>query len=497
MTPTDAFTVTPPYNVVQPGAYSAVNSSLISEPNLNPGAPIPVAIGTTLGGAPDKALYFSSPSQLLQALRGGPAYDLARFMFDGGAPQVGVVRVGNTITQASLTLAGTTGNVITLTAKDYGSWCNAITVAVTAGPIISLQYTNSLGEVFTEQWNFTGVTGLTLAQIVSAINGGLYGYAASNYVTASLVTVSPGTLPLINASAAPLTGGTDGTAPAAGDWTNGLTALQTEPVDIIVPATGDATVHAQVLAHCVQMSSSAARMERTCELGGVLGETVTQAIARQAALVNARENLSYPGFYDYNAQGVITLYDPFYLAGKKAGMRAALPDPATSLVHASVPIIAAEVDLSTVPGGAIDQLLAGGVSPVVKRHGGGGYWIVDDITGYNLPDDIFRDVDSVRSADYVAQYLRNGLEAQFVGGKGLATTESSITQVTTKLLDDLVTQQIIAAFLAPTVSSGPGLNGWSVTAPVQLVNTIKYIFITEQLQPSSTVTGSTSANDTV
>src|ERR1019366_8620006 len=156
--PTD-FIARPPYNVYQPGAYSAVNSSLLSTPNLSLGAPIPAFVGVTQGGAPNKAMYFTSPSILQTTLRGGPAYDQARFAMEAGAPQVCVVRAGNSVAQGLLALAGAAGTCVTLTAIDYGLWTNSILITTATGAIVTLTYTDPYGAVFTEKWDFTAVDG--------------------------------------------------------------------------------------------------------------------------------------------------------------------------------------------------------------------------------------------------------------------------------------------------------------------------------------------------
>jgi hypothetical protein len=485
------FITKPPYNVIQPGAYSAVNASQLANPSFGAGHPIPCIIGPALGGQPNTALFFRSPGQLQQVLRGGAGYDVARFTFDGGAPQVAFVRVGNSITQASLPLAGT-GTVLTLTALDWGAWANAIKITVATGPIITLSYTDALGNVFTEKWDFTGVGSLTVPFIVQAINGQQPGYSGSNFVSA---TAGAGTLPLTTVSNTPLVGGTDGLAPAAGDWTNGLTAIESKLVDFVIPATGDATVHAQVLTHCQNTSTPAARRERVASLGGVLGESVSQVVTRIASLRSGRIQLVYPGMQDFDANGNLVLYDPFYLAGKIAGMHCAASDPATSLVHQHVPVVAAETDLSTVQGGAIDQLLQAGVTPIAPAGDGSGYWIVDDLTGYNAADGVFRDLIKTRSADYVAQYARSSLETQFVGSKNLATSGASIAAAANQVMTNLLGLQIIQQFKAAVVSAGPKVGSWNVQLPVMLVDTDKFIFIQVALQPSSTVQSSTTTQD--
>jgi hypothetical protein len=486
--PAPDFISRPPYNVYQPGAYSAVDASQLAGASTGQPQPVPAIIGVAFGGQPKQALYFRSPGQLRTVLKSGPAYDVARFAFDGGAQQLCVVRIGNSVSQATLALAGASGTVVTLTSLDWGSWCNSIQVSVATGPIITLVYTDQFGNTFTETWNLTGVAGLTVAQIAQAINGQLYGYNASNFVSA---VAGAGTLPMTVVSNQPLTGGTDGTAPVAGDWTAGLQVLETEQIDIVVPAVGDSTVHAQVLTHCQNLSLPNARRERTAVVGGVLGETFAQAIARMTNLRSGRVQLAYPGLQDYNAAGALATYDPFYLAGKVAGMHCALPDPATSLLHKRVPIIGVEIQLSTIQGGAVDQLLQAGVTPVAPAPGGG-YWIVDSLSGYNLPDQTFRDFHKTRSADFVAQYSRNQLETAFVGSKNLLGSQAAIQAKAVDVMSRLKRMQIIQQYKTAIVAQGPVPGSWTVQLPVMLIDANKFIFITVSLQPSATVSNSAS-----
>src|SRR3977135_4220250 len=95
------FVTRPPYNVVQPGAYSAVNASELTSPT-GPVGPIPAILGTAKGGQPNTPLYFQAPGQLLAAIRGGIGYDGARFALGAGSPQIAFVRVGKPATPGTL-----------------------------------------------------------------------------------------------------------------------------------------------------------------------------------------------------------------------------------------------------------------------------------------------------------------------------------------------------------------------------------------------------------
>ena len=487
------FQTRPNTNVVQPGAYSAVSIGELSSPAANT-APIPAILGTCTGGNPLEPLYFSSAGTLQQVLRSGPAFDGARLALAAGAPQVCVVRVGKGVKQSTLEVAGASGNLVKLTSIGYGTWTTGITVTVEAGPILVIKYTDPAGNVYKESWNFEKLEAKkpTNANIAKAINGELYGYTASNFVTAE---EKAGTGELKTAASAPLTGGTE-EAPEAATWTTGLESLETQEVSILVPMTSEETVHAQVSQHCTNMSASNARHERTFIFGGATGETVKKAIERVEALHTARGQLACPGMYQYSSNGTLTLYAPFYRAAMYAGMHCALPDVATSLCHKETPEVAPEVNYSTVQGGSLDQLLLAGASPSAPKPGGG-TWVVDSLSTSNEAAGYFRDFHKTRSADYVAKFCRNELEAKFTGRKALNGTIEAMEGQAELCLKDLLASQIIRAFKRPTVEAGPNTgpvvtssNSYLVQLPVVLIDADKYIFLTVALQsPASAPIG--------
>lgn len=487
--PTD-FVARPPYNVVQPGAYSAVNASELTSPPVANNTPYTALVGPCEGGLPTTPLFFSSPGLLLAVLRGGPLYDAARFNLGTGASQVCVVRVGKKLKQGTLTLTSTSGGV-KLTSIDSGKWVNGITVEVVAGPIVTLKYTDPSGNVFTEKWTFTGTP--TNEEVANAINGLTYGFTASNFVTA--VAEEPTKTGLKMAAAAPLTGGEE-EAPELAQWEAGFAATENIEPSVMVAVTGEAAIHAKLLEHCQNMSAPTTRHERTAIIGGVKGESPATAIARLAALRSARVQPVYPEVTDFNSKGEVVIWDPFYVAAKVAGMHCALPDPATSLVHAKVPCIGVGVPLSTVQGGAVDQLLLAGFTTLTPAPGGG-VWIVDSISASNEAAGTFRDFHKVRSADYVAQYVRRALETKYTGGKTLNGTRAAMGIDAANLLRELKAAKIIRDYKQPTVEPGPttgavvtSANSSNVSLPVMLVDTNKFIFITVSLQsPTTTPAG--------
>ena len=81
------------------------------------------------------------------------------------------------------------------------------------------------------------------------------------------------------------TGGTVGSYTTA-QWTDALTALELEDVQIIATPSTDSEVHALISAHCTAMSNVMNRKERTCILGGSVGMSDADAISAAQGLNN-------------------------------------------------------------------------------------------------------------------------------------------------------------------------------------------------------------------
>lgn len=81
------------------------------------------------------------------------------------------------------------------------------------------------------------------------------------------------------------TGGTIGSY-GTQQWTDALTALELEDVQIIATPSTDASVHALISTHCTNMSNVMNRKERTAILGGAVGMTDEAAITEAQGLNN-------------------------------------------------------------------------------------------------------------------------------------------------------------------------------------------------------------------
>lgn len=123
--------------LVLPGAYYADDVSGTAA--TNPGFVPPVLlIGNTFGGVPKVPVTFSSASDLLKAIRGGPLADFVPFLYNpsgslNGASQVTLIPVGEN-TQSSFALqgagAGGAATFVNLTSVDYGAPSNLLQVSV-------------------------------------------------------------------------------------------------------------------------------------------------------------------------------------------------------------------------------------------------------------------------------------------------------------------------------------------------------------------------------
>lgn len=466
-----------PFYPIQPGVYPYINTSALEGPGGKPAQPIVAIVGPCLGGKPEEALYFQSPQALESVIRGGPAYDCARFALSASGYQVCVVRPGTPL-QGKLELTGASAHPVVLTAKEYGSWTNAIQVTVLANNVVVIQYTDSTGVVYKETFE-PGVSA-TAAQVVAAINEGTGGYP-SQWVTAATAT---GTMPLTAASVKSLTGGTDESTPAAEAYTNALKVLEPEPISIVVGATPTASVHAQIQTHCDNLSQPLARHERTFVFGGETGETTGETITRATNLKDKRGQIVYPGGYDYSTSGALTLYAPFYMAARVAGMHCAQPDVATALTHQTIEIVAPERKLSSVQGSDLDQLLTAGVTPIAPSVTPGSYWLTDDRSTWTSTE-YFQDFHKIRTADYVGQEARFQLEPKFVGSKILNGSVNDVKVAAEQFLESLQLEGIIRAWLPPTVTYVEPRT-FLLGLPVLLPETLKFIPVQVALQPAAT-----------
>lgn len=217
-----------------------------------------------------------------------------------------------------------------------------------------------------------------------------------------------------------MTGGTTGQSPNS--WVPFFDALSGFDIDYIVPLTSSATIHAELAAHCSSLSGSIGN-ERRAIVGGGTNETIDNAISRASALRNARVQLVYGGFYDYNNSGTAVLYPPYILAAALAGRAAGIGD-GESMTHDTFRMARPEYTLSRTD---IERLLSGGVlafEQVISRNNTSNATtrLVWDLTTDTLRTDPIHTERAVGAlADAINKDIRSRLDKLLIGRKSPVT----------------------------------------------------------------------------
>lgn len=142
---------------ITPATMSVVDDSAMANQNLSVGNNV-AFIGTSVGGQPNVALTFGSPSEAEATLIGGELLTAVMKAFspssETGAPAtVTAVRV-NPATQSALTLLdSTSAQSIVLTSRDWGAWTKQIKVKVQAASTKGLSATTQYGNAYYTQDN--------------------------------------------------------------------------------------------------------------------------------------------------------------------------------------------------------------------------------------------------------------------------------------------------------------------------------------------------------
>lgn len=237
----------------------------------------------------------------------------------------------------------------------------------------------------------------TLQAVIDWFNG-----QGEGYVTASRAA-NAGTLPA-NIGFTYLTGGSDGTTTNT-EWSNAFTTLQGADVQWITPVTSDPAIAAMADAH-VQYMSTTGRMERRAVCGTALGTSDVDAITAAKALNSDRTSLVHIGYYDYDANGKLTLYAPYMTAALVAAMFAG-SNPGTPMTNKTMAVRGLERDLRNPTD--TDALILGGVLCVENTKTG--YKVVKSISTWLTNTNYNRVEQSVGFAlDFTVRNVRNALD---------------------------------------------------------------------------------------
>lgn len=328
----------------------------------------------------------------------------------------------NTVPGFAATVIGGNASHATLNALDY-----AAAVAVPTGVAVPVKMTATLNAMI--DW-------------LTSRTGGL--------VVATRAT-GAGAVPIATAWV-PMAGGTDG-VPTAQDWADAFEAAQAEDVQWVVPLTADASIHAQAVSHCVYMSN-VARSERRCLVGGGIGQTVAGAITAAKLLNSDRASYCYPGFWDYNSDGIMTLY-PAYLTAALVAAAFSGSNPGTSMTNKSIRVRGLELKLLNPT--ETDDLIDGGVLCIEETRTG--FKVVKSVSTWLENDNYNRvEVSTGVAVDYTIRTVRNALDS-LRGEKGSPVSiAEAASRVETALMELSRAEPIGIGVLAGDADNPPFRN---------------------------------------
>ena len=262
-----------------------------------------------------------------------------------------------------------------------------------------------------------------LQAVVDWING-----TGEGFVTA--VRAANAGQPPVNIAFTYLGGGSDGVVTNT-QWSDAYTALQNEDVQWVVPVSSDASIHAMNDAHCAFMSTIG-KMERRGIVGTASGTTDANAIDAAKALNSDRTSLVHLGFYDYDADGALVLFEPYILAALLAGAFSGV-NPGTPLTNKSIKVRGLERNLRNPTD--TDLLIKGGVLCVESTKKG--YKVVQSISTWLVNDNYNRvEVSTGVAVDFVARNVREAVD-DLRGEKGTPITLSRAVSIAESRLREL------------------------------------------------------------
>lgn len=464
-------------NRILPGAYTRTDASGLISTTLAPGG-ITAIVGTAGGGEPGKVYRFNDSGTAKSTLKNGDLLDALNGAWQNGAKVQYAVRIGNAL-KATKTLsnAATGGSVIgTIQSKDWGSLNNNISIKVGTGTNFGFNFTVLYTEgsrVTTELYEDV----VDLGELAVSLTD------SSSYV--ELTSFASSGIPYINNLTVALTGGDDGLTTILSDWTDALDSLKVYDVQLLHPANvSDALVHSAFLQHCIEMSD--AQKFRIAIVGGGVTQNVgdannpgsdpTSHIGRAYSLNH--ERIIYVGS---GVNGLKAAYTASLITGKLAGF-----DSATSLTFKSLTgVTSLNQQYSQTEK---EDLITRGV--IVIEDAPNGRRVIRDVTTrqdnlLGISEDPFKDITTVRIADYVNLNVKNILEATYVGKKGTTSAISSMKNTTASILGKLIEGEIITNFRNVTVTQNvDNPKVFEVVYEIVPVFTITWVFITTRLSNS-------------
>lgn len=197
------------------------------------------------------------------------------------------------------------------------------------------------------------------------------------------------------------------------EWVDALSKLETEDVQILATPSTDEDVQRLIANHCISMSSTENRKERTCVLGGKLNETVEQAVTKAAGFNS--KYVSYVCDTTIAADpltGKSVTITPAYLACKIAGMESGMAVN-TALTNKAVSVLGfVEKRTRT----EYEKMIRGGIMPCGENEEGN-LVVIRAMTTFQSDDLMSCERSMVREDLFMNRDLRQRFNAG-IGGTG-------------------------------------------------------------------------------
>lgn len=243
----------------------------------------------------------------------------------------------------------------------------------------------------------------SMQAIVDAVNSG------SQLIEAEAVNDTNDRVVPSNISLTYMSGGGEG-GYTSSEWSDALSALEAENVQLIATPNTDSAIHSSIQSHCVSMSSVTGKKERQALVGGTTGETVSEANTNSSNLNTETMLYAYNGGYQFDINGNRTLYSAGYAACMLGAMKTvmALNEP---LTYKTLNFLETESKLKD---SDLEQLILGGVAPIAYNSNGVPH-MVRQVTTYQATDLKYNEFSMVFEMFYVSRDLRAFLQRQFTG----------------------------------------------------------------------------------
>jgi len=479
-------------NRILPGSYTKTDATGLITTSLAPGGIVGM-IGTAYGGEPNAVYRFTSSSLATETFKSGKLLDAMKAAWLNGANDIYAIRIGAASKSVITLIDASSGDVLTLESRDYGTWTNDIEIKIESGTNfgykLSIRYIDENNNITLESSSGAGAIRqyddiANVTELASVID------EFSSLLTVNTIHDADATIVSINYTK--LTMGSDGLLDAddeiittVDDWTTALSLFDTYDINILNPAgTDSATIHALFLQHCIELSSK--EKYRICVVGGGSDDNIgdvnnpssdpESSIGRAYNLNHERAIFTATGVNGENAA-----YTASLITGKLAGF-----DAATSLTFKTLNGISS-VNTKYTQTQKEDLLMRG---CLVVEEAPAGRRVIRDVTTkqdirLGLTEDPYKDITTVRIADYTNTNLRDILQDIYIGKKGVSGARSAIANTTLSILSKLQGLEIISNYRNIQVTQdADNAKIFRVSVEVIPVFTITWIFISTTLSNS-------------